>query len=58
MKSLLRLMLSATLLFSLTGCVIAGPHDHHHASRHEQPHPHHPMPHNDSHHEHHHGMKS
>jgi hypothetical protein len=52
MKTVLRLLVSTTFLCSLTGCVMAGPHGHHHEPHHDQPHHHQLMP---SKHGHHHG---
>lgn len=49
MKALLRLVISAILLFSLTGCVMAGPHGHHHDPHHDHAH-HQPMPSKNGHH--------
>lgn len=54
MKALLRLVMYATLLFSLTGCVMAGPHGHHHDPHHDphhdHAHHHQPMPSKNGHH--------
>lgn len=54
MKALLRLVMYATLLFSLTSCVMAGPHGHHHDPHHDphhdHAHHHQPMPSKNGHH--------